>query len=150
MIYFRFPLPTRYLVDFDEALNAGNWMWLSASAFFTSYFRVYSPVAFGKRWSVGPAFIKHYLPVLKDVPDKYIFEPWTMPASVARAAGVKVGENYAERMVDHGPVSKANIARMAAAYKATKDAKEDSSRCAKKRPATGSRSGNVKTYRMRK
>ena len=26
-----------------HSINNGNWMWLSASAFFSSYFRVYSP-----------------------------------------------------------------------------------------------------------
>jgi hypothetical protein len=34
----------RYLLDADWALNNGNWMWLSASAFFHQYFRVYGPV----------------------------------------------------------------------------------------------------------
>jgi hypothetical protein len=28
------------LLDADWALNAGNWMWLSASAFFHQYFRL--------------------------------------------------------------------------------------------------------------
>ena len=28
-----------------RSLNAANWQWLSASAFFSQYFRVYSPVA---------------------------------------------------------------------------------------------------------
>ena len=37
------------LLDADWSLNAGNWMWLSASAFFHQYYRVYSPVAFGKK-----------------------------------------------------------------------------------------------------
>ncbi|CAL9701957.1 unnamed protein product [Knipowitschia caucasica] len=37
------------LLDGDWALNAGNWQWLSASAFFHQFFRVYSPVAFGKK-----------------------------------------------------------------------------------------------------
>jgi cryptochrome len=136
----------RYLVDFDESLNASNWMWLSASAFFTSYFRVYSPVAFGKRWSVGPAFVRHYLPVLKDVPDKYILEPWKMPESIARKSGVKIGKNYPAPMVDHADVSKKNIARMREAYHSDK---ADGS--GKKRPSsTSSRSGNTKTYKMSK
>ena len=38
------------LLDHDFALNVGNWLWLSASAFFHQYFRVYSPVAFGKKY----------------------------------------------------------------------------------------------------
>eukprot|EP00976_Prorocentrum_cordatum_P054914 1107959-Prorocentrum_minimum.AAC.2 len=35
----------RELVDEDWALNSANWMWLSASAFFHQYFRVYGPVS---------------------------------------------------------------------------------------------------------
>lgn len=29
------------LLDADHFINAGNWMWLSASAFFNQYYRVY-------------------------------------------------------------------------------------------------------------
>ena len=38
-----------WLLDVDISLNAGNWMWLSASDFFHHYFRVYSPIAFEKK-----------------------------------------------------------------------------------------------------
>jgi hypothetical protein len=38
-----------YLVDGDHFLNAANWQWLSASAFFSQYYRVYSPVTFAKK-----------------------------------------------------------------------------------------------------
>lgn len=44
---------------------AGNWMWLSASAFFTAYFRVYSPIKFGQKYDPEGKFIKRFLPVLK-------------------------------------------------------------------------------------
>jgi hypothetical protein len=36
------------LLDADWAINNGNWLWLSASAYFHQFFRVYSPVAFPK------------------------------------------------------------------------------------------------------
>ena len=48
-----------YLLDADWSLNAGNWMWLSASAFFHQYFRVYSPVAFGKKTDKNGDFIRY-------------------------------------------------------------------------------------------
>jgi deoxyribodipyrimidine photolyase len=44
--------------DADWSLNAGNWMWLSASAFFHQYFRVYSPVAFGKKTDKNGDYIR--------------------------------------------------------------------------------------------
>lgn len=46
------------LLDADWSLNAGNWQWLSASAFFHQYFRVYSPIAFGKKTDKCGDYIK--------------------------------------------------------------------------------------------
>ena len=102
----------RLLLDADWALNNGNWMWLSASAFFHQFFRVYSPVAFPKKYDATGAYVRHFLPgarapprprrtaapaaltrlvlplaVLARMPDKYIYEPWKAPAAVQQAAG---------------------------------------------------------------
>lgn len=55
----------RLLIDGDWHVNNGNWMWLSASAFFHQFFRVYSPVSFGKKYDKNGDFIRHFLPVLK-------------------------------------------------------------------------------------
>jgi cryptochrome len=43
----------KLLLDADWSINNGNWMWLSASAFFHQYYRVYSPVSFGKQYEHG-------------------------------------------------------------------------------------------------
>ena len=110
----------RHLIDADWALNAANWQWLSASAFFSQYFRVYSPIAFGKQYDKNGDYIRKYLPVLKDMPAKYIYEPWTAPPEVQRKAGCVVGQDYPAPIVDHAVVSKANMAKMKAAYAAGK------------------------------
>nr|CAD7394651.1 unnamed protein product [Timema cristinae] len=119
------------LLDADWALNAGNWMWLSASAFFHQFFRVYSPVAFGKKTDKFGDYIKKYLPVLRKMPPEYIYEPWKAPLSVQQKAGCVVGTDYPRRIVLHEDVYKKNIARMSQAYK---DNKTDSG-VASKRPA---------------
>ncbi|CAB3366165.1 Hypothetical predicted protein [Cloeon dipterum] len=108
------------LLDADWALNAGNWMWLSASAFFHQYFRVYSPVVFGKKTDKFGDYIKKYLPILKKYPVEYIYEPWNAPLSVQKAAGCIIGTDYPRPIVKHEVVSKENIAKMNAAYKANK------------------------------
>lgn len=100
------------LLDADYSLNAGNWMWLSASAFFHQYFRVYSPIAFGKKTDPNGDYIRKYLPVLKSFPAKYIFEPWLAPESVQKASGCIVGVDYPKPIVDHAVTSKENIKRM--------------------------------------
>ena len=69
-------------------------MWLSASAFFHQYFRVYSPIAFGKKTDPSGAYIRKYLPKLAKFPDKFIYEPWTAPMAIQRAAGCIIGTDY--------------------------------------------------------
>jgi len=106
----------KYLVDADWSLNNANWMWLSASAFFHQYFRVYSPVAFPKNFDKEGLFVKHYIPKLKKFPTKYIYEPWKAPLSVQKQAGCIIGKDYPQPIVDHSVISKVNINRMKAAY----------------------------------
>jgi deoxyribodipyrimidine photolyase len=49
-------------------------MWLSASAYFHQYFRVYSPVQFGKKFDPNGNFIRHFCPELKDFPKQFIYQ----------------------------------------------------------------------------
>ncbi|XP_075046564.1 cryptochrome-1-like isoform X2 [Mixophyes fleayi] len=104
------------LLDADWSLNAGNWQWLSASAFFHQFFRVYSPVAFGKKTDKTGDYIKKYLPVLRKFPAEYIYEPWKAPRSLQERAGCIIGKDYPKPIVVHETVSKQNIQRMKAAY----------------------------------
>ncbi|XP_010146875.1 PREDICTED: cryptochrome-1-like [Eurypyga helias] len=104
------------LLDADWSLNAGNWLWLSSSAFFHRYFHVYSPVAFGKKTDRDGAYIRKYLPILKDFPAEYIYEPWRAPRAVQERAGCLVGTHYPQPIVEHGVASKRNLGRMKAAH----------------------------------
>lgn len=122
------------LLDADWALNAGNWMWLSASAFFHQYFRVYSPVVFGKKTDPEGDYIRKYLPRLAKYPAKYIYSPWEAPLSVQKAAGCIIGEDYPRPIVKHEVVSKENIGRHKKAY--DKGKSEDGSQPAKKKQKT--------------
>jgi cryptochrome len=110
----------KYLLDSDWAINNGNWLWLSASAYFHQFFRVYSPVAFPKKTDKKGAYIRKWLPQFKTFPDKYIYEPWKAPQHVQLEHGVVVGESYPARIVVHEEVSKRNISRHSDAYKAHK------------------------------
>lgn len=98
-----------YLIDGDWSLNTGNWMWLSCSAFFHQYFRVYSPVAFGKKTDPDGDYIRKYVPALKDFPKSYIYEPWTAPMPLQKQAKCIIGVDYPKPIVDHNQVSKINM-----------------------------------------
>ena len=60
---------------------------------------------------------RHYLPVLKYIPTQYIYEPWTAPESVQKAAKCIIGKDYPVPMVDHTHVSRINMERMRQVYK---------------------------------
>lgn len=115
----------RLLLDADWALNSGNWMWLSASAFFSQYFRVYSPISFGKQYDKNGDYIRRYIPALKDMPAKYIYEPWTAPKAVQEKANCIIGKDYPLPIVDHAVVSKVNMEKMKAAYAAGRGEAEE-------------------------
>ncbi|KAJ8299334.1 hypothetical protein KUTeg_023394 [Tegillarca granosa] len=94
------------LLDADWSLNAGNWMWLSASAFFHQYFRVYSPIEFGKKTDKDGSYIRKYIPALKNFPTQYIYEPWKAPLKAQEKAGCVIGKDYPKPIVDHNEVLK--------------------------------------------
>ncbi|KNE59778.1 hypothetical protein AMAG_05242 [Allomyces macrogynus ATCC 38327] len=133
------------LLDHEWALNRGNWMWLSASAFFHQYFRVYSPVKWGQSWDSEGVFIRKYLPVLRKMPKQYIYEPWKAPIAVQRAAGCVVGVDYPKRIVDHDVVVKVNMTKMKTSHAAQREqAAMENGDSNGGRNGTRERSGNMR------
>ncbi|XP_073292053.1 (6-4)DNA photolyase [Primulina huaijiensis] len=96
----------RLLIDSDWSINNANWMWLSCSSFFYQYNRIYSPISFGKKYDPKGNYIRHFLPMLKDMPDEYIYEPWTAPRNVQVKAKCIIGKDYPKPVVDHKSASK--------------------------------------------
>ena len=79
-----------WLLDHEPACNAGNWQWLSCTAFFAQFYRCYSPIAFPKKWDPSGAFVRRYVPELANIPDKYIYEPSKAPIADQKKAGVSI------------------------------------------------------------
>ena len=104
------------LVDADYALNNGNWMWVSASAFFHKFERVYHPVFGGKKRDKHGAYVRKWLPALRRLPDEYVWEPWRAPKDVQMSCGCVVGKDYPFPVVNHDAAAKANLMKMRNAY----------------------------------
>ncbi|XP_034541297.1 cryptochrome-2 [Notolabrus celidotus] len=104
------------LLDADWSVNAGSWMWLSCSAFFQQFFHCYCPVGFGRRTDPSGDYIRRYIPILKDYPNRYIYEPWNAPESIQKAANCVVGVDYPKPMINHAEGSRLNIERMKQVY----------------------------------
>uniref|UniRef100_A0A224XLC4 Putative deoxyribodipyrimidine photolyase/cryptochrome n=1 Tax=Panstrongylus lignarius TaxID=156445 RepID=A0A224XLC4_9HEMI len=104
------------LLDADWSVNAGMWMWLSCSSFFQQFFHCYCPVRFGRKADPNGDYIRKYLPVLKNMPTKYIHEPWNCPESVQKASKCIIGMEYPMPMLNHNVVARHNIERMKQVY----------------------------------
>lgn len=59
---------------------------------------------------------RRYIPILKDYPNRYIYEPWNAPESVQKAANCVVGVDYPKPMINHAEGSRLNIERMKQVY----------------------------------
>jgi deoxyribodipyrimidine photo-lyase len=91
-----------HLADADLAANNGGWQWsASTGTDAVPYFRLFNPVLQGKRFDPSGEFVRAMLPALKNVPDRYIHEPWSMPPIIASTAGITIGKEYPEPIVDH-------------------------------------------------
>ena len=90
------------LNDFDLSANNGGWQWAASTGCDAQpYFRIFNPVTQSERFDPQGKFIRRYLPVLKNVPDKFIHAPWTWPPLEQQACGVIIGTDYPAPIVDH-------------------------------------------------
>ena len=97
----------RYLTDGDPAQNNMGWQWSAGCGCDAQpYFRVFNPVTQGERFDPEGAYVRRHVPELARLPARYIHAPWTAPATVLRQAGVRLGDNYPEPIVDHAAARK--------------------------------------------
>eukprot|EP00088_Acartia_fossae_P070001 TRINITY_DN925_c0_g1_i7.p1 TRINITY_DN925_c0_g1~~TRINITY_DN925_c0_g1_i7.p1 ORF type:complete len:539 (+),score=169.43 TRINITY_DN925_c0_g1_i7:322-1938(+) len=91
------------LIDADWAVCAGNWMWVSSSAFEKALNCSFSldPRRYGRRIDPYGEYIKRYVPELKNFPTEYIYTPWEAPDNVQEEAGCIIGKDYPAPVVDH-------------------------------------------------
>jgi deoxyribodipyrimidine photo-lyase len=113
----------RLLIDGDEASNNGNWQWIASVGVDPQppYRRIYNPGRHQQRVDPDGVYVRRHVPELRNVPDRYLAEPWTMPPSVQQEAGCVLGRDYPEPIVDHLEARRAALARYAAAAAAASD-----------------------------
>jgi len=70
----------RHLSDADLAQNNGGWQWAASTGTdAVPYFRIFNPVAQGKKVDPDGTFVRRMLPELQAVPDRFVHEPWQVP-----------------------------------------------------------------------
>ena len=92
----------RHLLDGDPASNNGGWQWAASTGTDAQpYFRVFDPVAQGRRFDADGAYVRRWVPELAGVPAEHLQAPWTMPEATQTASGCRIGLDYPAPIVDH-------------------------------------------------
>ena len=100
------------LNDFDLSANNGGWQWVSSSGCDAQpYFRIFNPVTQSEKFDAEGKFIRRYIPQLSKLDAKSIHAPWAAKPLVLASAGVVLGENYPQPVVDHAEARAATLAR---------------------------------------
>jgi deoxyribodipyrimidine photo-lyase len=67
----------KHLVDGEPASNNGGWQWAASTGSDSQpYFRIFNPVAQGRRWDPEGRYVRRWLPELMHVPDRHVHAPW--------------------------------------------------------------------------
>ena len=89
------------LVDADLASNTLGWQWIGGcGADAAPYFRIFNPVLQGERFDGDGAYVRRWVPEIAGLPDRHIHKPWEAPAGVRERAGIRLGRDYPEPIVD--------------------------------------------------
>ena len=90
------------LVDADLANNSASWQWVAGcGADAAPYFRIFNPQLQGEKFDPDGIYVKQWLPELQHLPNKFIHAPWGAPAPVLQEAGVELGKDYPQPIVEH-------------------------------------------------
>ena len=106
------------LNDFDLSANNGGWQWASSSGCDAQpYFRIFNPITQSEKFDADGKFIRRYLPQLAKLTGKQIHAPWLQPANVLKQAGVVLGTDYPQPVVQHDEARKRTLERYAVVKK---------------------------------
>lgn len=106
----------QHLLDGDPASNNGGWQWSAGVGTDAApYFRVFNPVAQGRKFDPHGNYVRRWLPELAHVPDDRIHAPWEMTNAERVRAGCRIGVDYPAPIIDHAFARERALAAYAAA-----------------------------------
>jgi len=105
-----------HLVDGDPASNDGGWQWAASTGTDAQpYFRIFHPVTQGERFDPEGAYVRRFVPELRDVPDRFVQRPWQAPVPP---------RDYPRPIVDHAERRQEALRRYERARRSATEPKE--------------------------
>jgi len=99
------------LVDADLANNTMGWQWTAGSgADAAPFFRIFNPVLQGEKFDKAGVYVRRWVPELADLENKYIHQPWSAEPNTLAEAGIRLGREYPEPVVDLKTIRKQALA----------------------------------------
>jgi len=107
----------RWLLDGDVAQNNGNWQWIASVGVdpAPAFRRLLNPSLQCRRHDPDGAYVRRWVPELREVPDERLVEPWRMSVEEQAAAGCAIGRDYPAPVVDHAHERRRALERYRAA-----------------------------------
>lgn len=106
----------RRFTDFEPGIHYSQFQMQSGTTGVNTP-RIYNPVKQGHDQDAEGVFTRTWAPELAELPGSFLHEPWKAPHDVLERAGVRLGETYPERLVDHEQAAREARARIAALRK---------------------------------
>jgi deoxyribodipyrimidine photo-lyase len=95
--------PAQYLarefLDYEPGIHYSQ-MQMQSGTTGINTIRMYNPVKQAQDQDPSGAFVRHWIPALRQVPDAFIFEPWLMPSMIQEQAHCLLGVDYPRPIVD--------------------------------------------------
>ncbi len=89
------------LVDADLANNTMGWQWTAGSgADAAPYFRIFNPVLQGEKFDKPGVYVRSWVPELERLDNRHLHQPWSADPAVLADAGIRLGTDYSEPLVD--------------------------------------------------
>ena len=82
------------LVDYDVCSNWGNWV--SAAGLTGGRLNKFNISKQSRDYDAAGDYLRTWLPELKNVPARWVHEPWRMPPAEQEACGCVIGRDYPE------------------------------------------------------
>lgn len=99
------------LTDADCANNPAGWQWVAGSGADASpYFRIFNPILQGEKFDPDGDYVRHWVPELAKIENKWLHKPWQAPSAVRELAGITLGETYPAPIVNHAEARQSALA----------------------------------------
>lgn len=88
------------LIDYDVTSHWGNWNYVAGVGSDPRENRYFNPIKQARRYDPEGAYVRHWLPELRELPNERIHRPDTLDETQQEAIGFRLGADYPRSMIN--------------------------------------------------